>query len=208
MAKYVHVILDIPPEDAKFSGYATSVLTKLTGNAHVTSTNPTLAVYGQHCATLTSAEADVTNQVPGAVKRREAAKEVVSQDLGHLRDSVQQAVEALGGGFDLKAIAAIVESAGMKLRKVTPRPKNVLGIEAGTPTGSLDCTAPRSLARDTNEWEYSVDQKTNVFLGGSRKAKVTFTGLPVGVPLYVRHRLLTKDGYTEWSDPPLVITLK
>ena len=208
MAKYVHVTLDIPAEDAKFSAYAGSVRTKLTNNANFKTVNPTLTVYGQHCDALTNAEADVTNKVPGAVKAREAAKEQVLQDLGHLRDSVQLAVEALVGGVDLKGIEAIVETAGMKLRKVSQRPKYQLGAKGGTATGSLECTAPASRARDTQEWEYSVDQKTYVFLGGSRKAKVTFTGLPVGVPLYVRHRLLTKDGYTDWSDPPLVITLK
>jgi hypothetical protein len=208
MAKYVHVVLDIPPEEAKFSTYADSVRTKLTNNGNFKTLNPTLAVYGQHCDALTTAEANVANKVPGAVKAREAAKEQVMQDLGHLRDSVQLAVEALVGGTDLTGIEAIVETAGMKLRKVSQRPKFVLGVKGGTATGSLDCTAPASRARDTQEWEYSVDQKTYVFLGGSRRAKVTFTGLPVGVPLYVRHRLLTKTGYTDWSDPPLIVTLK
>ncbi len=207
MAKYAHVILDPSPEEAKFSSYANSLRTKLTNNANFKNLNPTLAVYGQHCDALTQAEADVTNKVPGAVKAREAAKEVVSQDLGHLRDSVQLAVEALVG-IDLKGIEAIVESAGMKLRKVTSPPKYTLGVGAGSTSGSLACTAPASKARDTQEWDYSTDGKTRIFLGGSRKAKATFTGLPVGVPLYVRHRMLTKDGYTEWSDPPLVITLK
>jgi len=207
MAKYVHVTLNIPSEDAKFSAYANSVRAKLTNNGNFKNLNPTIAVYGQHCDDLTKAEADVTNKVPGAVKAREAAKEKVTEDLNHLCDSVQLAVEALVG-VDIKRIEAIVESAGMKLKKMTPRSKYERGVEAGTTLGSLVCTAPYSRARDTQEWDYSTDGKTRIFLGGSRKAKVTFTGLPVGVPLYVRHRLLTKDGYTEWSDPPLVITLK
>jgi len=126
MAKYVHVTLNTPPEDAKFSAYANSVRLKLTNNDNFKNLNPTLAVYGQHCDALTKAEADVTNKVPGAVKAREAAKEVVSQDLNHLCDSVQLAVEALVG-VDLKGIEAIVESAGMKLRKVTSPAKYTLG---------------------------------------------------------------------------------
>jgi hypothetical protein len=123
MAKYVTVVLDIPPEEWKFSGYANSVLTKLTNNAHVPNPTPSLAVYGGHVALLLKAEADVTSGVPGAVKACAAAKEKVKEDLNHLRDSVQLAVEALVGGTDLKGIEVIVESTGMRLKKLTPRAK-------------------------------------------------------------------------------------
>jgi hypothetical protein len=208
MAKYVTVVLDIPPEEWKFSGYARSVLTKLTNNAHVPNPTPSLAVYGGHVALLLEAEAGVTNGVPGAVKACAAAKEKVKEDLNHLRDAVQLAVEALVGGTDLKGIEVIVESTGMRLKKRTPRAKYDYELAPGDADGSLVCTAPSSPARDTHEWDYSTDQKTRIFLSGTRKARVTFTGLPIGVQLYVRHRQLTKDGYTEWLDPPLVITLK
>ena len=34
------------------------------------------------------------------------------------------------------------------------------------------------------------------------------TGLPVGVTHSFRHRLLTKNGVTEWSDPFVTIVVK
>ena len=74
MAKYVTVVLDIPPDEWKFSGYANSVLTKLTNNAHVPNPTPSLAVYGGHINLLLKAEADVASGVPGAVKACAAAK--------------------------------------------------------------------------------------------------------------------------------------
>lgn len=208
MAKYVTVVLDIPPEEWKFSGYANSVLTKLTNNTNVPNPTPSLTVYGGHVALLLKAEADVANGVPGAVKTCAAAREKVKEDLNHLRDSVQLAVEALVGGTDLKGIEVIVASTGMRLKKVTPRSKYDYEVAPGDADGSLMCTAPSSPTRDTHEWDYSTDLKTRVHLGGTRKARATFTGLPMGVQLYVRHRQLTKDGYTAWLDPPLVITLK
>ena len=159
MAKYVTVVLDIPPEEWKFSGYANSVLTKLTNNAHVPNPTPSLAVYGGHVTLLLKAEADVANGVPGAVKACAAAKEKVKEDLNHLRDSVQLAVEALVGGTDLKGIEAIIESTGMRLKKLTPRAKYDHHVAPGDADGSLMCTAPASPARDTNEWDYSTDRR-------------------------------------------------
>ena len=68
--------------------------------------------------------------MPGAVTASKAAWEKVSEDLGHLRDYVQLVVESQVGAVDLNAIRAMAESAGMGLRKVTPRPKLVLGAAA------------------------------------------------------------------------------
>jgi len=33
-------------------------------------------------------------------------------------------------------------------------------------------------------------------------------GLPIGVAHYFRHRVLTKDGYSEWSDPVVMLVVK
>jgi hypothetical protein len=207
MAKYIHVVLNTPDPESKLAGYATTVLTKLTGNTHYPNPVPTLAIFGAHIAALIKADSDVAAGVPDAVSVRNAAREAVKEDLEHERDYVQGTMESQAGVVDLTAIQAFVESAGMSLKKVTPRPKAVLGIKAGDDEGSLVCTAPYSPARDTNEWGYSLDQKTYVDLPSSRQSTMTATGLPVGVPLYVRHRTLTKDGYTTWS-APMLITLK
>jgi hypothetical protein len=207
MAKYVTVIQPKLKRKSLLGAYAGVVLTRLTGNTGFPTPNPTLVVFGAHVAALTKCEADVASKVPGAVAACTAAREKVTEDLGHLVDYVEGVAQAQAGAMDLTAIAALVESAGFMLKKVTPRPKLVLAVAQGAETGSMICTAPRSKARDTNQWDYSTDQKTFVDIGAVRQAKMTATGLPVGVPLYVRHRALTKSGFTAWSDP-MLITLK
>jgi hypothetical protein len=132
-------------------------------------------------------------------------------DPQHARSAVQSSVTSrLEGlvGVDLVEMQALAESVGMKLHKFTPRQRLQRGVKPGASPGSLVCTAPSTRARDTNEWQYSTDGKTWIPLGGTRKAIMLATGLPIGVPLQVRHRQLTKDGYTDWSDPPFPVTLK
>ncbi len=206
MAKYVTVVMP-KVRKAQLSTYAGTVLVRLTGNAGFPNPSPTLGVFGGHVTALVKCEGDVANKVPGAVSACKAARVKVNEDLGHLCDYVEAVAQAQAGAMDLVAIAALVESAGFVLKKVTPRPKRVLGVEPGTADGTLLCTAPTSRARDTNEWSYSTDQKNYLPLGASRQGEFLATGLPVGVPLYVRHRVLTKAGYTNWSDP-MLITLK
>jgi hypothetical protein len=69
-------------------------------------------------------------------------------------------------------------------------------------------TAPASRKGDPHEWQYSADQVTWTVIPGTRQAKTTVSGLPVGVALHFRHRTLTKDGYSEWSDPTVMIVIK
>ena len=56
--------------------------------------------------------------------------------------------------------------------------------------------------------QISPDQLTWTSLPGTRRAKTRVTGLPVGVAQHFRHRLLTKDGFTAWSDPTVMLVVK
>lgn len=144
----------------------------------------------------------------GTSADRRAAQEALRSTLNHLGDDVQTIVEEQSDTPDLLAIQALVESVGMRLRKVGDHPKKVFAVRYGPVPGSVDLTAPASPQRDTHEWQIRSDQGDWTSLPSTRQAKAQVTGLPVGVAQHFRHRLLTKDGYTEWSDPTIMIVVK
>jgi hypothetical protein len=125
-----------------------------------------------------------------------------------VRDHVQGVAETAAGTVDLLAIQALVESSGMSLRKVGVPPKAVFAANYGPVPASVDLTAPASPKRDTHDWEVSTDQVNWKALPSTRQASTRVMGLPVGVPHHFRHRVLTKDGTTEWSDPTVMIIVR
>jgi hypothetical protein len=54
----------------------------------------------------------------------------------------------------------------------------------------------------TNEWQYSLDGgKTWIDVEPTTGANVTISGLPLGKVVVYRHRVVTKNGRTNWSQP-------
>jgi hypothetical protein len=200
MAKFVHVVLKMPKPFAKLLIFAKAVLTAMTGNTKFPNATALVAALA---AAVTALDKAING---GTSTDRLAAREAVRDALEHVADNVQGvAEEGNGGTVDISAIRALVESAGLALRKVGTRPKLTLGAKNGPSSGSVILTAPANPKRDPHEWQNSTDQHTWSPLSSSLKAKVTVTGLPVGVTEYFRHRSLTKAGYTDWSDPIMIV---
>ena len=84
------------------------------------------------------------DKVPGTVTARKEPRGEGERGVGHLRDYVQLVVESQVGAVDLNAIRAMAESAGMRLRKVTPRPKLVLGAAPARPWEAWCAPRPRA----------------------------------------------------------------
>jgi hypothetical protein len=205
MAKYVHVMLDLPKLPSKTLIYAKTVLEALTANPHFLSPSPSLLVFESRVALLDEMEVEASRRMPGAVSARDAARERMREHLFHTRDYVQGVVETLSVTVDLTAVRAVVESAAMSLRDGSRHAKLVFAGKPGQAAGSVDLTAPASRKRDTHEWQHSGDQVDWVSVVGTRQARTTITGLPVGAVRYFQHRLLTKDGPTPWCAPVMVM---
>lgn len=206
MAKFVHVVSRTPKANRKVGTYGKVVFKSLNGNSNFTAVN--LTVLSARLLVLDKAETAAANREPGAASALAAARESVRQEVDHLRDFVQGTLETQVGTVDLKALKAMAESAAMDLRKVTARAKAVFDVLYGPVAGSVRLTAPASRQRDTHEWQHSGDQITWTALPSTRQARTTVSGLPVGAALHFRHRLLTKTGYTQWSDPTVMIVVK
>lgn len=205
MAKYIHVVLNMPKPKYKILIYAKVVFDALTDNPSFLNPSPVLALFEARIQALDKLETDAAHRVPGAASARNAAREQVREHLFHTCGYVQGVAETLSGTVDLLAVRAVVESAAMSLKKVAAHARLVFAAKHGAAAGSVDLTAPASRHRDTHEWQHSADQQDWVDVDGTRQARTTITGLPVGAPRYFRHRLLTKDGYTEWCEPIVLL---
>jgi len=199
MARYIHVVLKLPSKIIKLLLLAKAVLTAMTGNASFPNPSPSLDTLDQRVTKLEAAIAS------GTAAERRAACEALRETLLHLGDYVQSVAESQAGSVDILAVQALVETAGMKLRKVGARAKQVFAAASGPDPGSVDLTAPASPDRDPHEWQDSADASTWTSLPSTRKARTRVTGLPAGAPHYFRHRTLTKDGHTAWSDPVMIV---
>jgi hypothetical protein len=207
MAKYVHVVLNMPKPKYKILIYAKVVFDALTDNPSFQAPSPVLSLFEAKIQALDKLETDAAHRVPGAASARNAAREQVREHLFHTCGYVQGVAETLSGTVDLLAVRAVVESAGMGLKKVAAHARLAFAAKQGAAAGSVDLTAPASRSRDTHEWEHSENQLDWTRVDGTRQARTTIVGLPVGTPLYFRHRLLTKSGCTEWCEP-IVLTLR
>ena len=201
MAKFIHVVLKMPRSFKNLLVFALAVLAAMTGNSAFSSTL-LLATLDQRIKDL-----EKSLQKGGTGTQRRAAAEALRETLQHLADYVKTVAEGQPSTVDVQALQALIESAGMRMRKVGAHPRAVFAAKFGAVSGTVDLTAPSS-PRDTHEWGVSTDQHTWTALPSTRRGKTQVTGLPVGVPHYFRHRLLTKAGFTEWSDPPAMIVVK
>src|SRR5690349_14937600 len=112
MALYVHIVLNMPLQSYKIGPYARTVHDDLKDNPRFPDAGAVLAVLGPRIQALNESLSG------GTAAQRKAAREGVKEALGHARDHVQGVAETAAGTVDLLAIQALVESVGMRLRKV------------------------------------------------------------------------------------------
>src|SRR6202040_2907628 len=91
----------------------------------------------------------------GTAETRNAKLVVLHGDLRHLVDHVQGVANANPSQAD-----AIIQSAGMAVRKVTLRTKGELAVKLGAVSGSVKLVAKAVAPRACYDWQYSTDQKT------------------------------------------------
>jgi len=142
MAKYIHVTKDLPERDHKLLVRGKQVRQAMGGNTRYPSPSPTMAALDSAIKGLDDA---ITN---GTKADRKAAAEALRTVLRHLGEYVEGVAESMVGTLDLLGIEAAVQSANYTLRKVTPRPKYVFGVDYGPATGTVDLTAPASSGDD------------------------------------------------------------
>ncbi len=195
MRKPTHaiVVLGIPvPLPAKIA-FAKAVSAAMAANkATFVKPTPDLAKVDADISAFEAAQT-VVKQTKGTVAMRNDKLVAVEADLRGLRSCVQLVVDG-----SPEHAAAIAQSAGMRLRTPIARTKSALTVKPHT-AGAVRATAPASAKPASHEWQVSYDAKTFTSAPSSPQASTTIAGLQSGVIVYIHHRIVTKDGPSEWS---------
>ena len=194
MARSV-VVLKLSPRMKNVIGFAQNVASALLNNPHFPAPNPTLATFQADVAALNQAESAVLSRTKGAVETRNARLEIVRADLENLKTYVQS-VASLATPSDA---LAIIESAGLTVRKVTLHDKPALAAKQGSVTGTVNLVAKSAAKRAAYSWQYSTDQKTWTTLPETLRSKTGISGLAAATQYYFRVQAVTKLGVGDWS---------
>ena len=177
--------------------YAQSVATSMAASATSFPTpTPTLAVFQADVAALAAAETAVLARTKGAVETRNAKLAIVRGDLENLKTYVQAVTDTATPAN----AAAMIQAAGMTLRKTTLHDKAALSIKQGTVTGTVVLAAKAAGRRAAYGWQYSTDQKTWTNVPPTIQAKAGVSGLTAGTLYYFRVQPLLPAGEQNWSE--------
>src|SRR5580698_1708010 len=190
------ITLGIPGKIADLILYATNIVQKLTNNPSFPTPTPTVAVLAAAVNDLHNAETTALSRAKGSATVRNDKRTALVALLQQLDGYVQSVADATP-----ETGAAIIESAGLTVRKNTPRGKRPFAAKPGALSGTVVVTAVAAGQRSSYEWQYSTDGgKTWVFAPATTQGKTTIAGLPSGTTVQFRYLAVTpKGGQGDWS---------
>jgi hypothetical protein len=189
-------VLDLPKRINVLVTYAHSVVEGMTGNAAFPTPSPALATVTAAITELQTAETAALARTKGAAAIRNTKKAALITLLQSLRMYVQSIADQNG-----EQGPAIIQSAGMSVKKTGTRPPRVFAALAGANSGTVKLVAPSAGHRVSYEWQYSTDGKTWNDLASTLQAKTLMTGQTPGTVLEFRYRWVTKTGAADWTAP-------
>jgi len=198
--KSVHrslVSLDLPKKVPALISYATSVVTAMTGNTAFPTPAPTLASVTAAITALQTAESAAIARTKGAVTARNDKQAALVALLQELKAYIQKTADA-----DTDNGSAIIQSAGVSVKRAATRKARVFAAVQGPVSGTAKLVTASVEHRASYEWQYSVDGgKTWVTAPSTLQAKTSVTGLTPGVTVQFRYLAVTKAGQGDWSAP-------
>ena len=167
------ISLGVPRKNADVILYANNIVQKITNNPAFPTPTPTVAALTAAVSDLHAAETAALSRTKGTATVRNDKRATLVSLLQQLGGYVQAVADAT-----LENGAAIIESAGLTVRKITPHGKRALAAKPGALTGSAIVTAVSAGPRSSYEWQYSTDGgKTWVSAPATTQGKTTVTGL-------------------------------
>jgi hypothetical protein len=198
--KAVHrslVRLNLPTSVPALITYTENILKRMTGNASFATPSPSLATITTAVDDLRAAEAAAISRLKGAAAARNDKRKTLVGLLQQLRSYVQSVADADEGNGP-----AIIESAGLVVRKRPTHKARVFAAKPGRISGVVTVLAASAGQRASYEWQYSADGgKTWVLAPVTLQAKTTIAGLTPGAVMQFRYRAVTKAGEPDWSAP-------
>ena len=114
--------------------------------------------------------------------------------------SLKTYVQAMAHAAHPSVVEAMIESAGMTIRKVTLHDKAQLSVKQGSVSGTVTLMAKAAGKRAAYDWQYSVDQKTWTSIPPTIQAKTGVQALTPGTIYYFRFQALLSTGEQNWSE--------
>jgi hypothetical protein len=193
--------LKLPTKISALTAYAQGIVTAMTSNPEFPNPVPLLATVTTAINDFQTAETAALTRAKGAAATRNARRTALIQLLEQLKTYVQPVADA-----NLDKGAAVVQGAGMAVRKTPVHTPRVFALKPGTVSGSVKVHAAAAARRASYDWEYSIDGgKTWLATPSSLQAKTTVAGLPVGTSVQFRYRPVTKTGPGDWSQPLAIL---
>jgi hypothetical protein len=191
-------VLSPPKPVSALITYSRSIVTRMTGNASFPAPAPTLAAISTATDELEAAEKAALARTKGAVATRNEKRAVLIGLLKQLRAYVQGIADA-----DVTNGPAIIESAGMAVRRTAIRKPRIFAATPGPLSGVAKLRVASAGTRSSYEWAYSADGgKTWVEAPATMQAKTQIAGLVVGSTVQFRYRTVTaRAGQGDWSQP-------
>jgi hypothetical protein len=98
--------------------------------------------------------------------------------------------------------SAVIQSAGVSVRKTPVHKPRVFTAEQGPVSGAAKLVTASAGHRSSYEWQYSIDGgKTWVAAPATLQAKTSVAGLTPGSTVQFRYLAVTKTGQGDWSQP-------
>src|SRR5262249_20577963 len=137
--KRVYAALDEVKDPSAFAAQCEAIVGKLTGNNDVKNPTPDLTVVTGHVADLRQTVKAAVGGPKGAVQNRNVALGRLRSDMRQLKAAVQASADN-----DPERGAAIIENAGFRVSKRTPKVKPPIAVRYGKVPGLaiLDAKAP------------------------------------------------------------------
>jgi hypothetical protein len=189
------VTLSLPRSVPALIVYAEGIVKRMTGNPVFPSPTPTLATVTAAVDELRATEASALARTKGAAAARNDKRKAVVALLQQLRNYIQTIADA-----DEANGPAIIESAGVAVRKTATRRARIFAAKPGRVSGVATVVAGSAGHRASYDWEYSTDGgKTWITAPSTMQAKTTVGGLAPGSTVQFKYRSVTKAGEGDWS---------
>jgi hypothetical protein len=189
--------LKLPKAVPALITYAQGIVKSLTGNASFATPSPTLASITQAINDLQTAETAVLARTKGAATTRNDKRTALLTLLQELRSYIQVQADA-----NMDTGAAIIESAGIAVKKTAVRAPRVFAAKPADVSGSVKLVTNSAGHRASYEWEYTTNGGQSwVTMPTTLQAKTSLSGLTSGSTVQFRYRPVTKTGEGNWSQP-------
>jgi hypothetical protein len=197
-------VLKLPEyEVSRLITQARAIVRAMTDNPLFAAPRPPLGTVCAAIDALDAAQTATLTRAVGTVAIRDEKRLALVQLLQCLRQCVQVAADA-----HLDMAAAIIEGAGMAVKKTRALKPRVFAVRPGRVSGSVQVIAPKAGHRAGYEWGYTTDggttwQSTPITV----QASTTVSGLRSGSRAAFRYRAATKNGLGNWSHPVSILVV-